>query len=248
MKPRGYLIYRGPSRLTGEPIIAVAIAHSNNEKTGDLVQTYILTDTVRPTGALMNGADEAVCGDCKHRPLKAGGCYVVVRQGSMRVWLAYRAGRYPDLTGMPWLISDLMVGRVIRLGTYGDPAAVPLDVWTSLVKRAAGWIGYTHQWHREEAQDYRSICMASVDTPGEKVAAIAKGWRTFRVRMQNEPLEPRESVCPASEEAGHKVQCIACQACNGAQGRKGNIAIVVHGAAALNAAIKFKRSRELAHA
>jgi hypothetical protein len=75
--------------------------------------------------------------------------------------------------------------------------------------------------------------MASVDTPSEYADAHAAMWRTFRVRLESDPLAPRESTCPASAEAGHKVNCAQCGACNGAgSGRKGTIAIVAHGALA----------------
>jgi hypothetical protein len=38
-------------------------------------------------------------------------------------------------------------------------------------------------------------------------------------------------VCPASEEAGHKIQCIDCGACDGVSSkRKSHIVIKAHGA------------------
>jgi len=70
--------------------------------------------------------------------------------------------------------------------------------------------------------------MASVDTPAERVEAEAMGWRTFRVRLPDEALLPHEAICPASAEAGHKLTCEKCMACDGANGRRGRIAIVVH--------------------
>lgn len=227
--PTGYVIYRGPSLLNGEPIAVVLIARSHNEKTGDMAQAYILVDNgERPTQALRSGADAAVCGSCNHRPLNGGSCYVVVRQGPTIVWRQMGRGAYPAIS--PREAADVVAGRMVRLGAYGDPAAVPVEVWRELTAKASGWVGYTHQWYLTAAQPYREFCMASVDTPTEKAVANARGWRTFRVRMADEHLLSREGVCPASEEAGHKLQCTACQSCAGSQGQKGNIAIVVHGA------------------
>lgn len=231
-EPTGYILYRGPSLLNGEPIALVAIPKSHNEKTGDVVQTYILLDTdERPTQALKSGADAAVCGDCTHRPLNAGSCYVVVRQGATRVWQQLRAGWYPD--AHPYLdeLGYIVGGRMVRMGTYGDPAAVPIEVWKRVLAQAKGWIGYTHQWALELAQPLRYYCMASVDNPVEKGAANARGWRTFRVRLPGESLLGREAVCPASDEGEHKLTCAQCGVCDGAlSGRRGNVAIIVHGA------------------
>lgn len=229
--PNGYLIYRGPSLLNGAPIIAIVIAHSHNAKTGNMAQTYILPDIADgPVAAIRSGRDDSVCGDCKHRPVNAGTCYVVVRQGATIVSRAFRAGSYRDMTRYVDIVSEILAGSMVRLGTYGDPAAVPIAVWRELLASMAGWVGYTHQWHRPQAQPLRDLCMASVDSAGELIAARSMGWRTFRVRTADEPLEHREGVCPASNEAGHKLQCATCRACDGnATGKRGGICIVLHG-------------------
>lgn len=229
--PNGYVIYRGPSLLNQAPIVAVVIASSANAKTGDMAQTYILPDSgARPVEAIRSGADESVCGDCIHRPRNAGTCYVVVRQGATIVWQSLHEGRYADLSHCVDIASELIGGKMIRLGTYGDPAAVPVSVWRELLMSVAGWVGYTHQWQRAEAQPLRDICMASVDSAREMDLARAMGWRTFRVRTSDEPLQARESICPASAEAGHKLKCATCGACDGAhKSRQGSIAIVLHG-------------------
>lgn len=228
----GFVIYRGPSLLNGAPIVAVCILRSYNEKTGpSSAQTHILVDgPERPTLAMRTGADAAVCGDCKHRPLKAGTCYVVVRQGPTKVWDALQRGQYPDLSDCVDVVSECLRRRVVRLGSYGDPAAVPARVWRELVSVSAGWIGYTHQWRAPHAQGLRDLCMASVDSVGEMAAARHMGWRTFRVRLPDEALQAREAVCPASAEAGHKLTCSDCRACNGGgSGRRGSISILIHG-------------------
>lgn len=245
MNPTGYIVYRGASLLNGRPIVAVVITKSGNTKTGDIAQSYILPDHgERPTQALRSGADAAVCGDCKHRPAHAATCYVVVRQGATMVWQALQRGLYPDFTRDADVVGEVLYGRMLRIGTYGDPAAVPVKVWRDLAHALRTWVGYTHQWRQPFAQPLRDLCMASVDTPAEADTARAMGWRPFRVRLPEEPLLARESVCPASAEGDHKLQCETCGACNGnATGRAGGIAIVLHGNHAAHRQMRFLRSR-----
>ena len=38
----GIILWEGKSELDGKPIVLIAIDHSSNSKTGDMVQTYIL--------------------------------------------------------------------------------------------------------------------------------------------------------------------------------------------------------------
>lgn len=237
-KPTGHVIYRGPSQLDGRPIVAIALTGSGNRKTGNMVQTYILADNgQRPTANLKNGADASICGDCKHRPANGGACYVVVAQGPTVVFKTHEAGKYPDANTVAD-IAALGAGRTVRLGTYGDPAAVPVRIWLALVSLSSGRTGYTHQWRNQSLSmvtraQLQGLVMASADTPEEMSAARAQGWRTFRVRLESEALAVRESTCPASEEAGKKVQCAQCGLCNGAaSGRRGSIAIIAHGSTA----------------
>jgi hypothetical protein len=72
--------------------------------------------------------------------------------------------------------------------------------------------------------------MASVDTSAERAEAKMLGFRTFRVRGENEPIEAYEVVCPASKEADYKTTCDACRACGGTRAKaKADIVIAVHG-------------------
>jgi hypothetical protein len=246
-KPTGYVIYRGPSRIDGSPIVVIALTGgSTNVKTGNMVQTYILREDIDPVAAVKQGADVSICGDCKHRGNGIDGtgrtCYVNLGHGPSSVYRAYKRGRYPHLApavaarpdsyaAAPQELHRLGEGRVIRLGTYGDPAAVPRWVWRDLVAYAKGHTGYTHQWRT--SPHLAGIVMASADSPSEAEEARAAGWRTFRVRTADQPMLERESVCPASAEAGKKAQCAQCRACDGAgSGKRGSIAIIVHGALA----------------
>lgn len=238
-KPTGYVIYRGPSLLDGAPIVAIALTgKSSNVKTGPMVQTYIIREDVHPLDALASGADASVCGNCKHRPYNGGACYVNVGQGVAVVYKTYRAGKYPATTLVEDL-ADMGRGRMVRLGTYGDPAAVPATVWQALTRDAAGHTGYTHQWGNSALPDahqdaIRGLCMVSVDNEREAHLARAMGLRYFRIRKADEPIGPREFVCPASEEGGKRETCATCGACDGTAklGKGGSAVIIVHGSKA----------------
>lgn len=142
-------------------------------------------------------------------------CYVVVAQAPMAIWKAYHRGNYTriDTHELPLLAW----GRLIRIGSYGDPAMVPSEVWRSLAWDSVGWTGYTHQWEHFAAQPLKPFVMASVDSVEEMHRAQSMGWRTFRVMRGDEQLVAGlEISCPASQEGGSKKQCDACRACQGA--------------------------------
>ena len=63
----GYVIYDGASLLNGERIIAIALtSESKNSKTGNMMQTYIITPH-DPRLASKLGLDSANCGNCPLR-------------------------------------------------------------------------------------------------------------------------------------------------------------------------------------
>jgi hypothetical protein len=233
----GATLWRGPSELDGAPIVVVATGlskrGSRNAKTGaGMVQLYILRADMAPLDALRAGADASICGDCMHRGTAADGavkgrtCYVNLAHGPRVAYLMATTARYTHVdmeTG-----AELLRGRTVRLGAYGDPAAVPFAVWQALLVYAAAWTGYTHQWRR--VPELAAYCMASVDTPSERAQARLLGFRTFRVRTAAQSVEPREVVCPASAEAGKRATCDACRACGGNLARaRADIVIQAHG-------------------
>ena len=128
-----------------------------------------------------------------------------------------------------WNCCSWARGGVIRLGSYGDPAAVPLELWRALVSRSSGHTGYTHQW-RNCDPGFSDLVMASADSPAERILARARGYRVFRVRTESEPVEEREVVCPASAEAGKKTVCALCRACGGTSSKaRADVVIAAHG-------------------
>lgn len=231
-KPSGFIIYRGPSLLNGSPIVAVAITKSANAKTGNMVQTYIINDNgASPVDNARELLDAAICGDCPHRRGLGGACYVNLGQGPRAVADGVKRGIYP--AGLD-TAAQLANGRMVRLGTYGDPAAVPAYIWQTLTAKASGFTGYSHQWKSGKASaDIMALCMASADNAMERAAAKAMGYRTFRVRDESEPLEAGEFICPASAEGDKRKTCEECGACNGGiNSRRADPTIIVHGSLA----------------
>lgn len=231
---RNVIVYDGPSRLTGAPILVVAGAQNGNRKIGPMLQLWILPGE-SPIEAVRTGRDDAICGDCKLRgdgPSQHGGgrsCYVEWWRAPENIW---QSAQKPDKTARltPEAFAVLADGLQLRIGAYGDPVAVPLSVWTPMLLRAAGWTAYTHAWRRPDAHPYRAFCMASVDTREEQADAAAAGWRTFRVRSSSDDaIREDEVMCPASDEAGHRTVCASCALCRGQARPAKSVAIIVHG-------------------
>lgn len=232
--PNGYILYDGPSMLDGAPIVAIATLSSKNAKTGNMVQVWILRKDMKPTDAIHTGDDASICGECPHRGEIENGknvrrsCYVRVFHGPHSVYRAYQRGNYEPVED-PRSISRALRNRFVRLGAYGDPAALPSEVIAAIVHRATGWTGYTHSW--KDRPELAQWCMASCDTDRDEREALLLGFRTFRVTAEPMPkLSKRHFVCPASEEAGKKLQCFECGSCNGkGDGRRSNVQIAAHG-------------------
>jgi hypothetical protein len=238
----GLVLYRGPSRLDGAPIAAILTGlwrPSANRKTGAMLQTWILCADRDPLNAVRTGADVSVCGPCPLRasPRRGRRCYVNLGRAPFAVYQAMVKGLYPDVRDLSE-IADAGHGRTVRIGSYGDPAAVPTEVWIALVSRALRWTGYTHQWDRT-GFDARllDLCMASVDRDEDvhRLALRHPGARYFRVRLPSTSAGPDELQCPAAAEAGRRLRCEACGACNGRAGRGPSVSTAAHGALALRA-------------
>ena len=222
------IIYNGPSLLDGKPIVAIATYSNRNTKTGQVVQTYILRSDINPLEASKTGEDYSICGNCTMRgevttdpnrkQAKGRRCYVNLGQGVLIVYKAFLRGVYKvgDATTMGR-------GRFVRVGTYGDPAAVPPKVWEDLLAECQTFTAYSHQsgWRPD-------IAMQSADDRAQAIAHWKAGRRTFRVIADLGELDKaNEALCPASKEAGRRVQCTACKLCKGSSLGK-SIAIVEH--------------------
>lgn len=253
----GAILWEGKSQIDGAPIMLIATglaSGSVNSKTGALVQTWILRADVSPVAAIHTGADESICGACPHRgtiETQADGttrnrgraCYVAVFQAPRNVWETAKRGKYPRAKGAEG--AALLAGLNIRLGAYGDPAAIPFHVWKKLLSRAYPATGYTHQWRKADSR-FASLCMASADSVAEAETARALGYRTFRVGSKAESIvQGVESLCPASAEAGKRTTCESCKLCGGDRIKAKSIFIPVHGTHGhVNA---FEARKESAH-
>lgn len=229
---RGVIVYRGPSLIDGGPVVALASWRSDNSKTGDCPQVWILREDLPPLDATRTGADRSICGGCPLRGEITSGrnvgrsCYVVVAHGPTAVWAAYRRGAYRAVGRAR--LRRLFAGAFVRIGAYGDPAAVPSRVWRSMVAEARGWTAYTHHWR--DGADLQDLAMASCETDADAREAIALGYRVFRVVAPGSRRLPGHAGCPASTEQGRRLTCIECGACNGGEpGTRPHVQIEVHG-------------------
>lgn len=227
MIPTGYVLWEGVSRLDKKtPIVCVLTMQSRNTGTGNLAQTWILLQDTPPLEVIREDKDGPICGSCIHRELRT--CYVLVHQAPTQVWKTYKAGRYPQADRQT--LRKIVARRSVRIGAYGDPAAVPIVVWSRIAACAAGITGYTHEW--ENNRDLAKYCMASVESMGERARAKALGFRTYRCTSDiSTRIRPEEALCPKSTEAGHKLNCLQCGYCNGnLTDFRGDVVIQVHGA------------------
>lgn len=231
----GFIAYEGPSEIDGAPIVVIVNRidqDSENEKTGALVQSFIIRSDIAPTDALKTGADESICGDCAHRPLLAKNngqapCYVNVGRSVRSVYEAYKRGRYTYADHAT--IAKALAGKTVRLGTYGDPAAAPVQVWERITRYAAGRRGYTHQWARPDfdAAAWARLVMASADSIDEAAHANLLGMRVFRVSIGVDK-QAGETICPASAEGGRKATCAKCTLCAGTSIQARDVVIADH--------------------
>lgn len=239
----GRVIYRGISRIDQKTPIKVILTGltgkgSANPKTGAMLQTWILIDDdVKPHMHVKEGTDHAICGDC---PFAGGrGCYVTAFHAPNGTHRCDTIGKGYDEVGLDGL-AKLAAGRKVRIGSYGDPAAVPAEVWRELIRDAVTTTGYTHQWRNPDNADYAVFCMASVETAVQIEEAAALGFRTFRVTDGVDILSGIEALCPASEEGGRKTTCLDCGLCEGNTKAARNISIPAHGATSKRAINSLK--------
>jgi hypothetical protein len=205
---------------TSETVSIITFA-SANVKTGDMAQVWILNKDINPVEALKNGESAKVCFDCTH--LKNSTCYVNVGQAPQAV---YKAGKYASLDLD--VLKAMIKWKAVRFGAYGEPVLIPLHLVKFMAKHARGFTGYTHQWKNLEFLEYRAYFMASADNESEVIKAHQMGYRTFRVKGENQPNLANEIDCP---NATTGVQCRDCTLCDGlgVHGKGKSITAVVHG-------------------
>lgn len=224
---KSIVVYRGPSMLDGHTkiralLVPPASGKGGNQKIGKMNQLFIFVDGNEPPyEAQLSGRDAAVCGDCPLRPANGGGCYVVTAhiRGTHHAWLA---SRKKPVEAIPKVLH-----YPLRLGAYGDPAAVPQHILDALVEASEGRVVcYTHQWRRKDSQHLQEYCMASAENLDEAAEAHGKGWRTFRARPEGVKEASDEIDCPWKND----VKCAKCMACGGRRTKtKKHVSIPAHG-------------------
>ncbi len=249
---KSIVLYNGPSMLDGAPIVAIATLGSANEKTGPMVQTWILRADMDPMEASRQAQDGSVCGSCPRRWSTGGDCYVTLFQAPLSVWRAWdREGRPEDNIDQDKLVSLTLAAQEhgFRMGSYGDPAAVPYTVWADVLAMLQPRVhtGYTHQWRTFErySADYtgerqhlnwlRANVMASCDSIEDANVARALGWRYFlAVSPELVASVPEKTILCLAEREGTNADgtpkaktCETCGICNGTQG-KGTPAVSVY--------------------
>jgi len=211
-QPNGYILWEGKSPLDGKPLVLIATGFaksSANDKTGDMIQTWILRRDVDPVTAFKGEDGYSNCGNCVHRLLQT--CYVSWWQAPLSVYRAYLRGSYQRIPS--W---ELFRDRMLRIGSGGDPAMVPAWVWRAALCDARGHTGYTHQWREEFAAPLRGLVQASCDGFQDYLDAIESGWEPFLVKPADAPTPVGAIHCPSSKEMGAKTNCASCALCDGA--------------------------------
>ena len=234
----GTIIYQGQSLIDGKDIVVIYFNGSKNTKTGNMAQTYIIRSDIDPMLASKTGADYSICGNCKHKGTPTDDpnrkqainrtCYVKLYQGVLSTYRAFKKGNYSVIKHHKD-IQSLGENQVIRLGTYGDPSAVPSYIWDSLLSKAKKHTSYTHQSHNSSCDVRSDISMMSADSYEESKKFWSKGLRTFRVMQKDEVLDKtKEVLCPASKEAGRRTTCATCVLCSGSNLNAKSVAIYQH--------------------
>jgi len=228
----------------GAPIVVTLTGTtrvSRNNKTGDLLQVSITRSDQLPSVAARSGDDQSVCGSCRLRPsiAKPGSprCYVKLWRGIDSVWKSIVATgaavtAIGDLLAIPGcrdasrghrrgrcIAERHTTGKPVgvRLGAYGDPGFIPIELIRELCPPDRLRTGYTHRW-REIPIAYADFMMASIDPvthPDPAAArreANAAGWSTYRVRQPGEQPLPGAIECPHTT---HGIACADCGLCAG---------------------------------
>ena len=218
------IIWEGPTRFRtkaykkARTIQAILTGYklgqsSRNSKTGPVVQLHILDKESNPVEAQLSGHDQAVCGTCLSRHAVGGFCYVKTARAELSTWRSHKD------QPVKFNAVEIMSRMGLRLGAYGDPAMLPENVIRRLCavanKFRRNHTGFTQRWRLKSNQWLRFFCMASVNSAADARKAHDLGWRTFRVRRPDEPIEPNEITCPASKESGRRTTCQRCVLCDG---------------------------------
>ena len=205
-------------------IQVIATEKSGNRKVGKAIQIWVVPRNQTVTDSRRSGHDSK--NQCKGCPLASNhGCYV----GSYYVDAIQRsawAGKKPIAKNRQQIIN-LVRGKFVRFGAYGNPSLIPLSLVKLIAKHASGWTGYFHDWHMlpyERAKAYGRYFMASCE-PGNVDQALSMGLRVFATRQAGDNIPTGLIDCPSSMG----VKCSDCQLCAGTSKHAKSVSIPVHG-------------------
>jgi hypothetical protein len=219
-KPTGYVLHRGET--DGHAFVVIATMETDNPKTGNMVQVWIMLENENPVSSVKTGSDAlTVCREC---PFASGnGCYVRVTNAPLAIWRAFHRGNYP--MAYPAMYAGLFSGRKIRFGAYGNPTLIPLAKVKAIAEISAGWTGYFHDWRTNPlAPAYARYFMASTETEDSRKMASGLGYRTFHVS----PNKPEGALECLADSKG--MDCATCRLCAGlSKSRQPSIWINPHG-------------------
>ena len=222
----GLILFKGKSLINNKKIVVVVTglnAKTMNEKTGDMLQTWILYDDMEPHKAFkIKKYGETVCGNCPHAGYNNNSCYVKWFQAPLNVYKAYKNNRYDYFNGD----YEIFRNKSIRFGSCGDPSLIPLYMVKKIIDVCKNHTGYTHQWSNNFAIRFKGLFMASVDNFEEYLKASNLGFKCFYVKHESLKDPDNFIHCMASTEKGKKTNCNICNLCNG---NKSDVVINAHG-------------------
>jgi len=201
-----YIIHESPE------LFCVATVDSDNLKTGNMIQLWIMSRNVHPVESRRTGHDATLqCQGCPHASNE--GCYVSPL-ALMAIYRTYKAGNYKHLElGTPeW--GAFFTGASVRFGAYGNPSMLPLSLVSDIVERCYSHTGYMHDWNImpvDLAKAYGRFFMASTE-PSNVAFAHNLGLRTFTV-VPEAPSDRSLGIECLADKSG--LQCIDCGLCDG---------------------------------
>lgn len=175
--------------------------------------------------------DSANCLDCQYsynqNGGESGGCYTHKGYQGMGIKSMIKRLSKVDIGAYNKAAFDGFIGYIsqftitlCRLGAYGEPVLMPLNMIEKLVKASKKHTGYTHQWNKPEYLNYSKYLMASTHSKFETAVANSLGYRAFE---SNTELDRKMPICPASKKfTGEKKTCVQCVACCGTFNKKSN--------------------------
>lgn len=242
MKSNGIVVYRGPSELGGGNVVAIITFRTENRKIGKMAQLWILPDNgLSPLAAVQAGQNQSACGNCALQgqwdailgKVRNRVCYVNLGQGPRSIHSALSKGRYPAVSLERAL--ELIRGLKLRLGAYGDPAALPIDLIEALVSVSSGHTGYSHQlfWiDRPKAERLAKLVMVSCHNRAQLEEAQRRNWRAFAVVTESQRAQSTDLVeCPAYTRG---ISCEQCLLCRGASLKARSVFVIAHAAVGSN--------------